>query len=488
MIKKIVTVLALSVPALVNARHLFPKTLDNCVTDQFCLDCGDIKATVDNQKLASLVETLTRANNLKGIKGKVMFQILVDSSGKGCVLSHTDVSDHILSRNITAALNSFDGFIPAKSNGQLESGTSINMAFSIDDEKIVARVERVDMTAFEKSFDKPNSPEIYNEHYVYKNDHLSTYKITAWNSSNSNLPNNMNDHITIDKKGIVWLTTDGGLVTFDGKKFYNAEQTITDKGRYFGYHAIATDNNNTKWVYGKKNIYSYDDNGWKIYDPKETGTEGAYEIVNNPGSSEVFFCSDEGLIIYKNGKWSNLNKNKIKELPSDRVAYAKRDSKNRLWIGTFSGSVMVDETGKATCFENTNTVLKGKCISSMDEDEEGNLYFSLFEFDRKVKSQVNNDEGIAVWYKDGTIKQFTTSNSGIPFNHTNCVLYDKNEKVLWISTDRAGIVRYDLKDGWENYHSENSDIPTSYISTMTFDNNGALYLATRQGLVRIERK
>ncbi|MNV09620.1 Two component regulator propeller [compost metagenome] len=76
----------------------------------------------------------------------------------------------------------------------------------------------------------------------------------------------------------------------------------------------------------------------------------------------------------------------------------------------------------------------------------------------------------------------------MPFNHANCVLYDKNEKILWISTDRAGLVRYDLKDGWENYHNENSDIPTSYISTMTFDMNGNLYLATRQGLVKIERK
>ena len=123
----------------------------------------------------------------------------------------------------------------------------------------------------------------------------------------------------------------------------------------------------------------------------------------------------------------------------------------------------------------------------MDEDENGNLYFSLYEFNRKIPGQINNDEGIAIRYADGSYKQFTTSNSGMPFNHTTKVLYDKNEKALWISTDRAGLVRYDLNDGWENYHNENSDIPTSYISTMEFDSNGVLYLATRQGLVKIER-
>ncbi len=75
------------------------------------------------------------------------------------------------------------------------------------------------MDAFEKSFDKPNKPEIYNKDYIYKNEHLKDYKITVWNSENSDLPNNMNDNIAVDKKGIIWLTVDQGLVTFDGEKF-----------------------------------------------------------------------------------------------------------------------------------------------------------------------------------------------------------------------------------------------------------------------------
>lgn len=488
MTKFFLTLLVLSITTLINAQNLYPKKLDNCVTDQFCLDCGDIKVNVDKDKFEKLITNLNATNNLKGIKGIVMFQILVDSIGKGCVLSHSDVSDNIISRNIVAALNGFDGFIPAKTSDKSEQRTSFNMSFEIKDGAVSGRVERVDMDAFKKSFDKPNSPEIYNKDYVYKNDNLKKYKITVWNSKNSNLPDNMNDHITIDKKGIIWLTTDGGLVKFNGSKFENAEQNITDKGKYFSYNAIATDNENTKWVYGKNNIYSYNDKTWTIYDPKIIGIDGGYEIINNPSTGEVFFCSDEGLTIYKNGKWSNLNKSKIKEFPSNRVTFAKRDSKNRIWIGTFSGSVMIDENGKATNFEHTETTLKGQCITSMDEGENGDLFFSLYEFGDKNAGQVNRNEGIAIRYSDGTWKQFTTSNSGMPFNHTNCVLYDKKEKVLWISTDRAGLVRYDLKDQWENYHPDNSEIPTSYISTITFDNNGILYLATRQGLVKVERK
>lgn len=486
--KKTIFIFLIGLTFQLNGQNLFPVKLENCKTDKFCLDCGDTKAGFDEQEFLKILDKLNKELNLQGIKGAVKFQVLVDSKGRACVLSHTDQSNNPITLKVVEELNKFKKWIPAITAGKKEDKSSINLIFTISENKITGKVERVDMTAFKKSFDKVKSPEIFNKTYVYKNDNLENYKITVWNTKNSNLPNNMNDHITIDKNGLIWLTIDEGLVTFDGKNFKNAEQNITDKGKFFSYYAIESDNNNIKWVYGTNNIYSYDDTKWTKYDPAQIGIDGAYKIINNSKTNEVFFCSDEGLTIYKDGRWSNLNQSKLKGLPSNRVTFAKRDSKNRLWIGTFSGTAMINENNQVTNFENTTTVLKGKCITSMDEDENGNIYFTLYEFERKEKGKINNDEGIAIYYADGTLKQFTTENSGMPFNHANCIVYDKNEKIIWISTDRAGLVRYDLKEGWENYHNENSDIPTSYISTMTFDEKGNLYLATRQGLVKIEKK
>ncbi|MBE9603193.1 hypothetical protein [Pedobacter sp. MC2016-24] len=469
------------------AQNLFPVKLGNCKTDRFCLDCGDVKASYSEADFTVLQEKLNTSLNLTGINGAVKFQVLIDSLGQGCVLSHTDQSNNPITKQIIEQLNKFDKWIPAVTADKKEERTSVNLIFVIKAGRISGNIERVNIESFKKSFDRPNSPEIYNKEYVYKNENLKKYKITVWKSDNSTLPDNLNDHISIDKKGIIWLTAGDGLVTFDGKEFHKAKLNGVNDQQYISFHAIETDNHNVKWVYAAKNIFSYDDKGWTKHDPKVIGIDGAYKIINNPETGEVFFCADEGLIIYKDGKWSVINQSKVKELPSNRVAFARRDSKNRIWIGTFSGSVMIDESGKAMSFNDTETVLKDKCITSMDEGENGNLYFSLFEYDSKVPGQINRNEGIAVRSPNGSIKQFTTSNSGMPFNHTNKVLYDKKEKVLWISTDRAGLIRYDLKDGWENYHNDNSTIPTSYISTMTFDKAGNLYLATRQGLVKIER-
>lgn len=472
----------------INAQNLFPVKLNNCKTESFCLDCGDPKAGYNQEEFNKLQKKLTKELYLKGTKGSVRFQVLVAADGSACVLSHTDESENPITVKIIEELNKFKGWIPAITKEVKKEKSSIVLAFTIINNKITAKIERVDIDAFVNSFDRPNDPQIFNKVYNYKNDNLGKYKMTVWNSKNSNLPNNMNDHISIDKDGLIWLTVDGGLVTFDGRNFKRVGPDITGKDKIFGYHAIATDNDNVKWFYASTGIYSFNNAGWKFHDLTESGISGAYEIINNPKTGELFFCTDKGLVIRHDYEWSSIDSRRFKNLQLEKVVFAKRDSKNRIWIGTFNGTIMIDEDDEVINFEKTNTILKGKCITSMDEDENGNLYFSLFEFDRKNKSKINNDEGIAIRYNDGTIKQFTSENSGMPFNHTNCVLYDKNEKILWISTDRAGLVRFDLKDGWENYHNLNSAIPTSYISTMTFDEKGNLWLATRQGLVKVERK
>jgi hypothetical protein len=481
-------ILLVSLTFSLNAQNIFPFKLENCKTEKFCLDCGDTKAGYDETEFLKLQDKLNKELNLKGIKGSVKFQVLVNSKGRACVLSHTDQSKSAISQKIIKELNKFKKWNSAITKAKKEEKSSINLIFTVSENKISGKIERVDKEAFKKSFDKPNSPEIYNENYVYKNENLKNYKMTEWNSKNSNLSNNLNDHISIDKNGLIWLTVSQGLVTFDGSEFKNAEQNISDKGKYFAYYELATDNNNVKWVYAKNNIYSFDNDKWVKYDSTQIGIKSAYDIVNNAKTGELFFCSKNGITILKDGNWSKIDKTLFKDLPGDRVSFAKRDSKNRIWIGTYDGTAMIDENNQVTNFEKSSTILKGKCITSMDEDENGNLYFTLYEFDRKNKKQVNNDEGIAIRDINGKFKQFTTENSGMPFNHATCVLYDKIEKVLWISTDRAGLVRYDLKNGWENYHTENSNIPTSYISTMTFDDSGNLYLGTRQGLVKIERK
>jgi len=123
----------------------------------------------------------------------------------------------------------------------------------------------------------------------------------------------------------------------------------------------------------------------------------------------------------------------------------------------------------------------------MTEDSKGNIYFGLYKNNKGT--EINSDEGIAILSTDGAWKKYTTENSGIPVNHTSNMLYDNNENILWITTVSCGLIRYDpINNVWENYNNLNSEIPTSYIQDIEQDSKGNIFLATRQGLVKLERK
>ena len=64
------------------AQNLFQTKLENCNTEKFCLDCGDEKASYKSDKFEKLLERLNKSLNLKGIKGLLKLQVLVDSKGK----------------------------------------------------------------------------------------------------------------------------------------------------------------------------------------------------------------------------------------------------------------------------------------------------------------------------------------------------------------------------------------------------------------------
>jgi len=475
--------------SVLSSQNIYPVKIKSCKADRFCLDCGDIKASYEDKKFDEMIIRLNEKMNLQGMSGIVLFQVLIDSTGHGCVLSHTDKSKTFISKKIIKELKKFDGWIPAKTDNKALERVSISIIFSIEDGQITGKIKRINLAAFKDRFDHPQDPEIINKRYTYTNPNLSKYKITVWNSKNSNLPDNFNDDILIDKKNTIWMTLDEGLVKFENDSFIREEQDITDKGKYFAYYALGCDNQNVKWVYAKNNIYSYDNKKWTVYSKENIGFDGAYSIINNNKTGELFFCTDEGLFIRKDNKWIKIIElDTIEGITSKRIHYAQRDSKNRLWIGYSGGTLMIDTNGAVTVYNKIKSPFNGYSIFSMTGDSDGNLYFSLYNANRKGKKPEQIKEGIGVLDRDGNFKMLTIHNSGLPVGDVSKIIYDKYDNVLWIITNSAGLIRYDLKDGWEVYHNLNSKIPTSYVSDIATDNNGNIYLATRQGMVKIERK
>lgn len=459
------------------AQNIFLQKVGNCVTTEFCIDCGNPKAGYDSVVFTSIVEHINHDYHLTG-SGRVLFQVLIDSLGNGCVLSHTDVSQSQLTKNLIGYLNACK-WTPAIDDGK-PVRSSVNVMFILANGKISGQIQRVDQKAFTLGMKSDGPPKVYNTTYKYTNPNLEHYEFKTWNKDNSKMKSNLSQHCLVDQNDILWYSTMGGTLKFDGKNLneldslHNIEETV-DMGR---------DYSNNLWFSGKE-LYRYHNGDWMHYDSAKTGFKWATSITSNP-SGEVLFATDNGLVIFKNDKWDIINKQKLKELPGNRVYFAYRDQRKRLWIGTFDGSIMIDGDGKVTTFNASATPLTNVCIIDATEDENGNIYFSILALNQKGDDR--DGEGLAVLTADGKWQYYNDKNSGLPANYINNLFYDKFEKVLWISSHTAGLVRFDLNQGWENYHNRNSGVPSCDIYQVAQDSKGTLYLSTYNGLLQMTRK
>jgi hypothetical protein len=461
------------------AQTLFPEKVDVRNTINFCMDCGSPKATCGSYALDYVSDVMNRKYNFKGGAGSISFQVLVDSVGFSCVLSHTDITKSQLSWDLIRYLN---GCLwkPAIQGGKRVS-SSVNVVFTVANSRISGKMSRMTQEELDE-LKPPGNPVIYNKQYTYANPSLNKYELTAFTKFNSLLPGNIGLACVVDKTDVLWYATNNGLTRFEDDVFNPINSPFPPTT---AINTIATDKNNTKWMCANKAVYTFDHDGWKLFDSTNFKISGAYHIITNP-SGEVFFTSNKGLLIVRNDKLVLMDQKLIGQMPSNDVYYAYYDTHERLWIGTSKGSIMIDKKQKVTSFNTPGTPLYNVSISNVAEDEKGNLYFSLL--DTKKPTGNSDDEGIAVMNADGIWVHYNDKNSGMPSNHVNSLWYDKFEHVLWIGTHQSGLVRFDLKNGWENYNNNNSAIPGFDISQITQDSKGVIYVATANGMLMVKKK
>jgi len=466
-------------PAGLSAQNLFLEKVEACNTSKFCMDCGDPKATCDQVILDNICGQIVRKYLLGNSKGSITFQVVVDSTGFGCVLSHTDIANLPITADLIRYLN---GFLwkPAKVNGKAVAA-SVNVIFSIADGRMSSQIQRMDLAELKP----PGDPVIYNKQTTYSNPSLKNYEFAVWTKYNSPLPDNISRSCTMDKSDILWYATAGGLTRFDGEFFnpvneYNSPFTADQ-----AIGSINTDKDNKTWVYANHNIYQITAGRFRVYDFNKYFTSDVTHILNS-SNGKLLFTTNEGLVAVRNDKVVVFNKKSLPQLPSNDISYAYVDSRKNLWIGTAKGTIMIDKDFFVTTFNKSNTPLKNMSISDAVEDEKGNLYFSLVNYNKVADD--DDKEGLAILKPGGKWLHYNDKNSGMPSNRVNDILYDKFEHVLWLGTDQSGIVRFDLKDGWENYHNGNSGAPGHTIYQLVQDSKGAIYATTANGLLRLQKK
>lgn len=369
---------------------------------------------------------------------------------------------------------------------------------------------------------------------------ITTYLpgINGCNLSNYNIT-----EILVDSKDDIYIATEDGLNLYNKEddnfiRLYNSEDKKNSLSSQFVY-SIVEDNYGNYWIGTDNGLNKIENNSQKII---KYYSDGGDNSINDNFIFKLYADNLDNLWIgtYNGGlNKLDLKTNKIEKFENDPnddtsiagnfIRYILRDSRNELWIATNNGLSRLNEEEnkfinyKSKIYDPQSIVSNN--VLSLFEDKSGAIWvgtydgISLFNPQNSFKNYKNDpfntnslsenmmagiyedDEGL-LWVgtvneglnlidrKSGNITKFKSSDDedSLSNNHIRDIVGIQNE--IWIATE-FGLNKYDkLTKKFTRYYNEDNENSLLYndVRTLYIDNEGILWIGTRDGLCTFDRK
>ena len=287
----------------------------------------------------------------------------------------------------------------------------------------------------------------------------------SYNIKNSPITSNLVTAIAVDQNNLKWFgTSDGGVFTFDGKKW-----TSTNFGNAVTY--IYPDNFGSVWVGTLGNVEQYQGK-WTDY-ARFFKSPNVSSIVADRGGT-VWVATDFGIYFSRGEEWTGYQySDEVVKLTNQVITALDVDLKGRVWICTVRGITIYNGITWQAFFTSSLGLPEniGQAIVDIKFDKEGIAWIA-------IKENVSKGFTGGLIKYDGTAWSVVTI-PGFPTNHIHRINID-NDGNKWISTVN-GIARFKQPDNPLIFNLTNSKIPGNIIGGAVIDKNGDLWVATYGG-------
>ncbi|WP_291648671.1 sensor histidine kinase [Clostridium sp.] len=374
---------------------------------------------------------------------------------------------------------------------------------------------------------------------------MNTNEITTYlpGINGCNLSNYNITEILVDSKGDIYIATEDGLNLYNEEddnftRLYNSVDEINSLSSQFVY-SIVEDGYGDYWVGTDNGLNKISNNSKEIIKYYSDG--GDNSISDNFIFKLYADNSDNIWIGTYNGGLNKLNikTGKIEKFENDPhddssiagnfIRYILRDSRDELWIATNNGLSRLNEEEnkfinyKSKVYDPQSIVSSN--ILSLFEDKSGAIWvgtydgISLFNPKNSFKNYKNDpfndnslsenmmagiyedDEGL-LWVgtvheglnvidrKSGNITKFKSTDDEFSLSNNNIrdIVGIGNE--IWIATE-FGLSKYDkLTKKFTRYYDEDNEnsLVSNDVRTLYIDDEGILWIGTRDGLCTFDRK
>ena len=318
-------------------------------------------------------------------------------------------------------------------------------------------------------------------------------KVSAKNDATINSTVNS---IVKDKSGVLWIGTLKGLVKMNSKKL---KFKLYRSGEIPGYtftsddiSAIHTPDNETVFIGtggAGLNIFNKKNGTVKYFNFSKKGVEedNYVNCIFEFYKDKYFLGTNNGIVVFNptNGEFSNLFKigtNSLFEpLLQNTVYTIVRDSKGRIWIGTFHGLYQLSSDLKTMKSYLNNPDNKISICS--------NTVYSI-EFDKQNNLWIGTENGLdCLEPETGSFKHFGDQKMEGKLLSSNTIynLRFDQDGILWIGTS-SGLNRLNIKDKTNRIFTVKEGLSDNLIYATLFDDKQNIWISTNHGINRIDSK
>jgi len=325
---------------------------------------------------------------------------------------------------------------------------------------------------------------------LYKFSSYSNTELYQYNANiSTSLSSNKVNTIFQDKSGIIWVGTQSGIDMFDKQKQFF---------RHYQYWPNRKNSINSNMVWSifqdngdKPSLYLGTDKGINIFDrstgdvthitPKFTGSEiknkGVYSFYKDH-SGKILVGTDGGVFEILNKQLVVLG-GKTHKKNTFRTYTIFEDNKNRLWLGTKQGIVVVDEKRK-----NYKHVVSSDSAGALTSD-----VVRVIIQTKKGDVWIGTDGGglcKVIEQPDGSFlfKNFIKDSDDPKSLSNNTVLsiHEDKKGLLWIGTFGGGLNVFNPKTEEFFVYTEKDGLSNNVIYGIAEDKKGNLWMSTNKGI------